>query len=268
MRFQQRHLMEPTYGDYDIDEVDGIDHLRERMKAAESVRDWSLILADHLSKGNNKLHEDVLVFNMNSATDCPNAKTKENGESETGLCQVGWQQCYAHVSENMYDESLNYRRRQEYLWDHLDPDTFAKAFRLAVDRKIAHYKCDNEERSAYDLRFSQSGDFRHRGDIIKADRVAELLQEDGIDVYTYSASYKLDWDVADHLVINESVEFADYGERNFTAFASLEDVPDDYVVCPHSYDKAMGVDADELTECGDCRLCIEEDAGDVAILAH
>lgn len=61
--------MEPTNGDYDVNEVDGIDSLRERVKEATTVEDWSHILKDYLSFGNSKIANHVAIFNMNSATD-------------------------------------------------------------------------------------------------------------------------------------------------------------------------------------------------------
>jgi len=65
---------------------------------------------------------------MNSAHNCPNRETQEKGESETGLCQVPWEFCYAAKTEKIYDGVKGYRDQQEFLWDNLDPVTFAKAF--------------------------------------------------------------------------------------------------------------------------------------------
>lgn len=244
--------MEPTHGDYDINDVAGIDKLRSRMADADSIRDWSFILADYISWGNNKVADSVAIFNMNSATDCPNADTDEDNQSSTGVCQVPWSACYAHKAENIYPNTLPYRRRQEYLWDSLDPDTWAKAFLEIVSRK---------RKPVSAIRFSEAGDFRHESDIIRVNRIAEIVGKEGIDVYTYSASHKLDWSHARHFTVNQSNGLADYGDRRFTALPKESDLPDDMVWCP--YDKSDGD-----IKCGECRLCIDKGGPDVAIELH
>lgn len=237
-------MTEPTHGDYDVSSVDGIDELVSRMSEAESIKDWSFILSDYVSFGNNKIADNVAIFNMNSATDCPNAQTDN--------CQVPWDSCYAHKAENMYPNSLPYRRRQEYLWDCLDANTFAAAFVELVSRK----------RNPVDtIRFSEAGDFRHRGDIIKVDRIAELLKPYGIDVYTYSASDYLDWSEAQHFTVNQSNDFADFGDRLYSAVPTADDIPDGAVQCVYEV-------SDGSVKCGDCRMCIDDKAPDVYITLH
>jgi hypothetical protein len=179
---------------------------------------------------------------MNSATDCPNADSE--------ACQVPWSDCYAHKAEHVYDQTLPYRRRQSYLWDCLDAETFAKAFRALVERK----------RNPVDtIRFSEAGDFRHKGDIIKVDRIAELLDE--YQVYTYSASHYLDWSEAEHFTVNQSNNLADYGERLYTAVPTVEDIPEDGTHCPYEA-------SDGQIECGECRACMNGDMGDIYITLH
>lgn len=245
------NMKEPTHGDYNINDVEGIDRLRERMVDASSINDWSHILADYISWGNRKISKNTGIFNMNAATDCPNAQTDN--------CQVPWNDCYAHKAENMYDETLAYRRRQEYLWDCLDADTWAKAFRALVSRK---------RNPVENIRFSEAGDFRHKGDIIKVDRIAKKLS-DIVDVYTYSASDYLPWDHAEHFTVNQSNNFSDYGDRLFTAVPTEDDIPEDGIWCPHSKDKKENdKNADEAISCGECRACIDKDAGDIYITLH
>jgi len=238
--------MEPTEGEYDHTAVEGMDTLINRMDEAETIEEWSFILSDYISFGNNKIAKSTAIFNMNSATDCPNADSEE--------CQVPWSDCYAHKAENQYPAVLPYRRRQEYLWDCLDAHSFAKAFEALVDRK---------RNSVDSIRFSEAGDFRHRGDIVKVNRIAELVD---VDVYTYSASSYLDWSEAQHFTVNQSNDFADYGDRLYSAVPTAEDIPDDGVHCPHDYQKSQGVD--EPIKCGSCRACIDKDAGDVYITLH
>jgi hypothetical protein len=236
--------------EYDITDVDGIVELHERIRSADSIEDWSHILSDYISFGNNKIHKSVGIFNFNSATDCPNAKTAK--------CQVEFSECYAHKAEKQYGTPLDYRRRQEYLRDCLDPDTFAKAFLELVSRK-------RNEVSA--LRFSEAGDFRHRGDIIWADRVAELIGQEGIKCYTYSASSDLEWSEAEHFTVNASNDLSDYGDRRYMAFTS-EEPPDGFVWCPHDKQKQDGVDPEDAIKCGTCRLCLDKEGPDVAIPLH
>lgn len=239
----------PTYGNYNVNNIDGIDNLRDRMRNADSIEDWSFIVGDYLSFGNSKIAKHVAIFNFNSATDCPNAATEK--------CQVPFSKCYAHKAEHTYNQVLPYRRRQEYLRDCLDADTFGKAFLKIVERK---------RNDVTALRFSEAGDFRHKGDIIWADRVAEILSEEGIDCYTYSASSDLDWSEAEHFTVNASNELSEYGDRRYMAFEGEK--PEGFIWCPHDLQKSNGVSADDAIKCGDCRLCIDEKGPDVAIPLH
>jgi hypothetical protein len=242
-------MMEPTHGDYDISEVDGIEKLQSRIANAETVEDWSYILSDYISWGNSKIAKSVAIWNFGSATDCPNAATDK--------CQVDFKDCYAHKAENMYKNTLPYRRRQEYLWDCLDAETWAKAFQELVSRK-------RNEVTA--IRFSEAGDFRHRGDIIKANRIAEIVD---IDLYTYSSSSDLDWSEATEFVVNQSNDLADYGDRRYTAVSEPEDIPGEGVWCPHDAAKSQGMDSDDAPKCGDCTYCVTDDVeNDVYITLH
>jgi hypothetical protein len=235
-----------------MDTVDGIDKLRERLASADNDRDLSFILSDYISWGNNKVSKSVGVFNMNSATDCPNAESTENDQTDTGVCQVPWESCYAHKAENVYPQTLPYRRRQQYLWDSLSAEEWAGAFKSLVSRK---------RNSVTAVRFSEAGDFRNEQDIQKVERIAQMLSTDGIDVYTYSASHKLDWSEAENFTVNQSNELADYGDRLFTALPEGSDLPEDTVWCP--YDKSDGD-----IKCGECKLCINPEGPDVAIELH
>jgi len=236
---------------------DGFDELLARIAYADSVTDWSHILSDYISFGNKKIAKHVGIFNLNAANDCPNKETQENGESETGLCQVPWEMCYAGKAENTYPNTLDYRRRQEFLWDCMDAETFGNAFVELVSRK---------RNDVTALRLSEAGDFRHNGDIYKADRIADILSDNGIDTYTYSASYKLSgWNSVEHLTVMESVTEAEYGDANYTAFDTSDGKPDGFVWCPHDLQKESG--DDDPIKCGDCRLCIDGDK-DVAIPIH
>lgn len=262
----------PTHGDYDVQEVDNFDHLMDALvdindaptyqetveKVADVLMNGHEGVSGYLTFGNNKISKKLGIFNMNAATDCPNAKTRENGESETGLCQVPWKDCYAHKAEYVYKDTLPKRRLQEYFWDNIDAVTFADALLRVKERKRSPFT---------DLRVSEAGDFRHRGDIVKWETIAKRL--DGhINVYTYSASHKLDWSDAEHFTVNQSNNLADYGDRLFTAVQSPDDVGEDMVICPFELAKSKGVDTDDRPKCGDCRLCINKEGPDVAVLLH
>lgn len=267
--------MEPTHGDYRISEVEGIDSLmsclkefnefdthKERVEfVSELLMNGHKGVSGYLTFGNNKIAKNTGIFNMNSATDCPNAKSDEDNQTDTGVCQVPWESCYAHKAENIYPNTLKKRRLQEYLWDNVDSQTFADALLRVKARK----------RSAFDyLRVSESGDFRHRGDVVKWDNIAEILGDD-IKVYTYSASHKIDWSEAEHFVVNQSNGLADYGDRLFSAVPKGTDVPDDAIFCPFEAAKENGVKTDERPKCGECTACMEPEADqprDVYISLH
>lgn len=248
--------MEATRGDYNMSEVDGIDTLKERLENSDNVRDLSFILSDYISWGNNKIHKSVAIFNMNSATDCPNADSTESDQSETGACQVPWADCYAHKSENIYPDALAYRRRQEYLWDELSAEQWAGAFKSLIGRKRNPVSA---------IRFSEAGDFRHAEDVEKVDEIAKALATEGIDVYTYSASHKIDWSSAEHFTVNQSNALADYGDRLFTALPEGSDLPDGMVWCPFDLSDKEG---DDRPKCGECKLCINDEGPNVAIRLH
>lgn len=263
------------------------EELFNRIQNAESVEDWSYILADYLSWGNRKISDSTAIFNMNSAHNCPNKKTQENGESETGLCQVPWDVCYAGQTEKRYDTAREYRNRQEFLWDCLDPVTFAEAFLMVAERKIT-YGNILEDMSDVDLRLSEAGDFRNNQDVYKAEKIAEILTENGVEsVYTYSASYKINaWFKleTENLTVMQSVSSkrgGNYGDKEYNAFVlEKDDIPDDgsiveaapdgYVWCPHDLEKQKNddVSSKDAISCGDCRLCLEDGGPDVAIPIH
>jgi hypothetical protein len=264
--------MEPTHGDYDITDVRGFSELLDALKEVNesdnpAERVAYILLNGHegvsgyLTFGNNKIAKNVGIFNMNSATDCPNAKSDKDNQTETGVCQVPWESCYAHKSEKIYNDALKKRRLQEFFWDNIDGVTFADALLRVKERK----------RSAFDyLRVSESGDFRHRGDVIKWDIIAKRVSPE-IDVFTYSASHKIDWSEAEHFTVNQSNNLAEYGDRLFSAVAEPEDVPDGSIFCPFEAAKVNGVDTENRPKCGECTACIEPESDqsrDVYISIH
>lgn len=222
----------------------------------EAIEKWSHIVKDHVSFGNYKIADSTAIFNFGAATDCPN-RDSEN-------CQVPWEACYAGKSERIYGTPLAYRRRQEFIRDALDAETFARAFVRMVERK---------SKPSDTLRLSEAGDFRSDADIIWADKVAEILAEElDYETYTYSASNYLDWSHREHFVLNASNPwFGDDADRRFVAVASEEEIEndDDLIWCPNDRDKRkLDKSADDATQCGECNGCSKDGLGDIGIVAH
>ena len=110
---------------------------------------------------------NCLIFNMNSATDCPT--------DALGMCPLGPKNgdnsCYAARPERFRKQVLPYRRRQEAWWnDHWSVTAFVKAL-----RKKTEY-----------FRFSESGDFRTQEDVYKMELVCRALNKKGIQCYGYT----------------------------------------------------------------------------------
>jgi hypothetical protein len=267
--------MQPTHGDYDITETEGYTILRNCIHAINRMSKTrqadalaELLLNGHegttgyLGFGNHKVANNTAILNMNSATDCPNADSDKDNPTETGVCQVPWEACYAHKSENMYPDTLKKRRLQEFLWDSFGAGLWAAAILRVQERMRSEFTY---------LRISESGDFRHNGDITKWDAIAGIISPD-IQAYTYSASHRLDaWDSVENLTVNQSNDLADYGDRLFSAVETVEDIPDDAIFCPFEAAAKNGVPAEERPKCGECTACIEpesEQPRDVYITIH
>lgn len=236
-------LTEPY--DWDHEGVKQFDKLFVKILAG----DWLDILNWHIRRGNSKMSSSIFSFSMNSATECPNLNTEH--------CQVPDGECYAFKSERRYEntnssEALDRRRRMEIIWDLIDPDTFAKAVKT-LDRRRTKY-------DTVAVRFSVSGDFRTQRDIWKVDRIAALLSEDGISVYTYSASDWLDWSDAENFTVNQSNDHSEYGDQRYKVVEHPDEAD---VMCPYQQ-------TDGEVKCGDCRLCIEPVDGidTIGILPH
>ena len=121
------------------------------------------------------------------------------------------------------------------------------------------------------MRVSESGDFRHNGDVRAWDTIAEKVSGE-INVYTYSASHKLSaWDTVEHFTVNQSNALATYGDREFNAVAEVSDIPEGAIACPFEVAKKNGVATDDRPKCGDCTACIEPketQPRDVYVLLH
>jgi hypothetical protein len=76
--------MEPTRGAYDVAEVENFSDLLDALERVNESDDPAGEVADllmsghegvsgYMTFGNNKVAKNTGIFNMNSATDCPNA---------------------------------------------------------------------------------------------------------------------------------------------------------------------------------------------------
>lgn len=142
------------------------------------------------SKGNSKIerYARTMIINMQSACDCTSAKK--------GLCQLkDSNECYALKAEIQYNDSLPYRRKQEYIWKTVSASNFVKQIKAIQSRARYKYKF---------LRFSESGDFSTKKDIYKMQSIADNLP---FKAYTYTARkdlFKTYDSSASKLVINGS----------------------------------------------------------------
>lgn len=235
-----------------LNEIEGIQTLRSRMQNCTNDSGWTDILNDYIEWGNNTMiNNTVGIFNLCSGHYCPNRFT--------GHCQVGGDECYIVQHEKIYQHALDYYNRQEYLWDRINADTFVDSFIELNERRSIDTKA---------LKFNQAGDFRCNQDVFKVNRIAEKLSEYNIKVFTYSASNWLDWDIADsdNLAVNQSNSIEEYGDRRFKAVDSVEDIPDDFVWCIYNRQDEEGVPLEERTKCGDCMMCVDDNAPDIAVV--
>jgi len=122
------------------------------------------------TNGNRKIGKDTLIFNMNSASDCPSEKL--------GLCALA-DKCYAKKAEKQYPAVLPFRRRQEKAWESTTTVEFVETFMAVVKSK--------KKNPIKYFRFSESGDFKSQGDVTKMSIIARLLNEQGITTYGYTA---------------------------------------------------------------------------------
>lgn len=237
--------------DFDVESVYKIDRFRRKIRdamfATDSVDAWSYILKERFSFGNKgKVAKEIAIFNpFGSGIDCVNKGTES--------CQVAANECYAVHTEKSRPPNgpLSSRRKEQIAWDYIDAVTFAKAFKKMVGRM-------RNEVSA--IRFSESGDFRTRQDMFKLDEIARRVN---VDVYTYSASEWLPWEETEHFTLNRSNDHREFGHRRFQVVDSISDIPEDGIRCPNSLTKEQ--EDTPTVECGDCRLCIDEDAPDIYI---
>jgi hypothetical protein len=190
-------------------------------------------LKNLISFGNKKLPEDTAIFNMNPAFECPSEKL--------GLCDIA-KICYAKKAERRYPSVFPYRKRQAEAWQNLSAEDFASQF-ISVAAKKQVTK----------LRLSESGDFESQEDVVKAEKIAKILSDNGIRMYTYTARKDLDFSFVRYLVINGSGFSADGVIHTFLAV--------------DSFSGKKGV-AKCIADCKKCSLCANKSKLTIEALKH
>jgi hypothetical protein len=181
-------------------------------------------LNKYIAIGNHKLPRSTAIFNMGAAKNCPSLAL--------GLCQAysnGKLVCYAMKAEAQYPNVLPYRHRQESFWKNITAESFAKQFILIQSLKRNKFTA---------LRINEAGDFWSQDCVDKADKIAQLLEAEGVTVYCYTARQDLDFSRVQSLIINGSGFKKEGIVNEFKMVERAEDRPQGYGICY-----------------GDCRVC-------------
>lgn len=178
-----------------------------------------------LKFGNRKLGDDIGIFNMGTAKECP-AKILD-------LCDTVNRgiKCYAEKAEDQYPKTVPAaRKRQELYWRNTSAINIIKDIIKKLDRrrKITKY-----------IRFNESGDFWNQNDVDKLSTISEFLKLKGITVYGYTARSDLDFSKAMFLVKGSGHDKGNNGKT--IVITKNELVPEGYIECPGS--------------CRKCSLC-------------
>jgi len=223
-------------------------------------------LKDHLQFGNEKLSENICIFNLGSALGCPSRKT--------GECQLDDpERCYALGSEKMYGSPYFYRERQKQLWKTISAEQFARHVGQAFKKKeeyairarsrpkpkpkliIKGKKKKKKKRVPFNpdmpylMRFDEAGDFSKQSDVKKMSKIADILKKDyGIRTYTYTAKSSLDYrKVSKNLTINRSNWTSKKQPKKGTNVFQAVVKPTSKYICPGTASR----------ECGSkCMLCV------------
>ncbi|MFA6128805.1 MAG: hypothetical protein WC699_16010 [Bacteroidales bacterium] len=175
------------------------------------------------SFGNLKQDTSTAIFNMTPSLNCPS--------QELGLCQVA-KHCYAKYPERAFPAVRGHRSHQARFWDMCTPELFVYEL-----NKFEYQK----------LRISESGDFRHQGDVEKLKAIARLLDK---PVWTYTARRDLNFTgLPANLTISGSGFMLD------NQFNAVKD-PDQFdgVVCP--------------LNCRNCTYCVEKKGRQIYCKIH
>lgn len=186
-----------------------------------------------VSFGNSKLPNSTMIFNIGSATNsCPNMGTER--------CQVPAKQCYARVTEQRWNNVLEYRERQREYWETVKPNNFVQNFNKIRSRKRNIIKA---------IRFNVSSDIRNRSDIVRIEQIARSLN---VPVYLYTASSHVNFELIDNVIIqcSNTELFNKYGNKdNFGTFRVVDSF-DNILPKYSNYYKCFG-------NCSNCSHCLK-----------
>lgn len=186
-----------------------------------------------LSFGNRKLPNSTAIFNITSAINCPSDKF--------GMCKIA-DICYAKKTENRWPNTYFYRERQTTLFDKVTAEELATAMLVEFKNKKQPIKM---------LRFSESGDFRNQSDVDKMAKVAEILQQNHIKTYGYTARHDLDF--------SEMKKFSTINGQGFKVTNKI-DVVDRFSGTPGNV-KCIG-------SCKECSACANANNKVIEIVKH
>ena len=201
------------------------------MICTDFTKDERNYLKDHIASGNDKLPSTTAIFNFGSAKDCPS--------KALGLCEVA-KQCYAMKAEIQYYKAVPaYRNRQLALINSLSAEKFAAMFQDINKAKRKKFTI---------LRINESGDFYTQADVDKMERVAEILANDGVKVYCYSARKDLNFSQCQNMTVNGS------NFQGHNQFKAVVKPTGKNVVCPGS--------------CKTCSLCSIKTGKLIEVVIH
>lgn len=187
--------------------------------------------------GNYKLGDDILIFNMTSAKDCPSSKL--------GMCNVEKKgiKCYAMKPEIQYPAVLPARRRQEKIWNDKTPRELAQ---------LIHKKIKNRRKTTRYIRFNEAGDFRNQEDIKKLSYIADSVKPLGVITYGYTSRVDLDFSNAKFLVKGSDNNNGNNGRT--TIIEKGANAPNGFFICPK--------------DCRKCNLCMSDSKYNIAFERH
>lgn len=194
-----------------------------------------------LKYGNHKLGDDIAIFNMGTAKDCPSRKL--------GLCKVinKGLDCYAEKAERQYPKTVPaYREYQKLYWE----THGAREILQDISRKVK-----GRRKPTRFFRFNESGDFGSQDDVDKLSTIAEGLKCFGITTYGYTA--RSDLDVSNAKFLAKGSGYDPKNNGTCIVISKEEPVPEGYIECPG-----------EAKSCSKCNLCKIDVPHNIAFRQH
>ena len=187
----------------------------------------------YLSKGNEKLSENILVWSLPAIQTCPN-------------CRDCKDDCYARKAEIQYPEVLPCRTRN---WEQAEKPEFVRDMVHKI-RKMA--KSARKHKVKY-VRIHESGDFYNRTYFMKWVEIARIIEKTNPEItfygYTKVPGIMANVDMPDNMNIVESV--MPDGRVNFGEKQEVIDMAKKYkaTICPYGKSK-------KAFTCGiECNAC-------------